>query len=48
MTRYSNLGTFFYRLVHKDTPLDVIKAQITCDRKRNKIKKGLLDESIYE
>ena len=46
-TRWANFGTFLYRLVKWNRPLDVIKAQFYCDRFRADIRKGNLHTEIY-
>ena len=46
-TRWSNLGLFLQRCIHRDRPIDVLRAQSFCDRYRRDIKKGNLHTDYY-
>ena len=46
-TRWANFGVFLERLIHKDAPFDVIKAQYYCDKYRKDIKNGILHTELY-
>lgn len=47
-TRWCNFGDFLIRLVRKQKPFDLLHAQIVCDKHRNEIKQGILNETWYE
>lgn len=40
LTRWSNLGMFFWRIVKRQRPWQLLKAQMLCDKYRKKLKKG--------
>ena len=46
-TRWSNFGLLIERCIHRDKPMDVIKAQLFCDKYRRDIKKGILHTELY-
>lgn len=46
-TRWANVGIFLLRLLQKDRPLDVLKAQFYCDRYRGDIRQGNLHTELY-
>lgn len=41
LTKWSNIGEFFRRLMIRDNPLDVLKAQYICLRNKDSIKNGI-------
>lgn len=47
-TRWANVGEFFNRLVKRNHPLDLIKAQFYCDKYRKDIKNGNLHTELYK
>ncbi|MBQ3417885.1 MAG: glycosyltransferase family 2 protein [Ruminococcus sp.] len=47
VTRWSNFGLFVQRCIHRDRPMDVIKAQWFCDKYRHDIKKGIFHTELY-
>ena len=40
LTRWSNLGMFFWRLLKRQKPWQLLKAQMACDKYRKMLKKG--------
>lgn len=46
-TRWSNFGMLLERLLHRNNAVDVIKAQLFCDKYRKDIKKGNLHTELY-
>lgn len=46
-TRWSNFGLFIQRCIRRDRPLDVMKAQVFCDKYRRDIKRGNLHIELY-
>ena len=48
MTRWSNFGELIRRVIEKDNPMDIVKAQYTCDIHRKKIKTGELINDLFD
>lgn len=48
MTRWSNLGEFIKRVIERDNPTDIIKAQYICDKYRKDIKSGNIPSCIFD
>lgn len=46
-TRWANFGMFLSRLIARDRPFDVLKAQYYCDRYRKDIRNGNLHTEFY-
>ena len=46
-TRWSNFGMFLERLLHRNNAMDVVKAQLFCDKYRKDIRKGILHSELY-
>ena len=47
VTRWSNFGLLIQRCIHRDRPMDVIKAQLFCDKYRHDVKNGILHTELY-
>ena len=48
MTRWYNFGELIRRVIEKDNPMDIVKAQYTCDIHRKKIKTGELINDLFD
>ena len=48
LTRWCNFGDFMVRLLKKEKPSDIVKAQVICDKHRKEIKKGIIKPEWYE
>lgn len=48
MTRWSNIGELFFRLVKKMGVRDLIDAQLVCDRHRNELANGKINPEWYK
>jgi len=46
-TRWTNFGRFLVRVLKREKPMDVLKAQWRCDRYRKLIKSGIIPEWLY-
>lgn len=47
-TRWANIGEFLSRIIKKNHPFYLIKAQFYCDKYRKDIKKGILHTELYQ
>lgn len=47
-TRWTNLGEFLFRIINRGKPLDLISAQLSCDKNRNSIKQQIILPWFYE
>lgn len=48
LTRWANIGEIIKRILRKDNAIDVIKAQLICDKNRNYLKKHIIPYDIFE
>lgn len=47
MTRWANIGEIFNRIIKRESPMDLIKAQYYCDKYRKQIKSGEIPKFLY-
>lgn len=47
-TRWTNFGEFIFRIVKMGNPLDIIQAQLNCDKNRSSIKHQIILPGFYE
>jgi len=47
-TRWANLGEFFNRIIRRNHPMYIVKAQYFCDKYRSDIKKGNIHTELFK
>lgn len=47
-TRWNNYGMILFRFIKHQNWMELVKAQITCDRIRNDLKNGVIPKNAYE
>lgn len=47
-TRWANLGEFFNRIIKRNHPMYIVKAQYFCDKYRSDIKKGNIHTELFK